>query len=154
MSDITEYRNLQQQFLQAQKMETIGRLAGGIAHDFNNILTAINLTAELAQMFLDPADPNFEAFSEVKKSGDRAAALTRQLLAFSRRQIIEPKAVNINDILLDMDKMLRRLVGEHIEYVTVPEEKLLSAMIDPDQVEQVLTNLVVNARDAMPQGGK
>jgi signal transduction histidine kinase/CheY-like chemotaxis protein len=152
--DVTEYRRLEQHFLQSQKMETIGRLAGGVAHDFNNILTVINISAESAQLFMDPSDPSYESFLEIRKAGERAAALTRQLLAFSRRQIIEPKIVNINDILMNMDKMLRRLIGENIEFVIMPDERLKSVRMDTGQIEQVFTNLVVNARDAMPEGGK
>ncbi len=152
--DITEIRRLEQQFLQSQKMETIGRLAGGIAHDFNNILTVINATSEMSLMFLPPDDTSREAFEEIRKAGDRAAALTSQILAFSRRQIIEPKVICLNRILMNMDKMLRRLIGEHIELITIPTENLWSSLVDPGQIEQVLTNLAVNARDAMPEGGK
>ena len=152
--DITERKRLEQQLHQAQKMETIGRLAGGVAHDFNNILTVINGNAELALMFMQPSDPQYGAFEEIRRSGERAANLTRQLLAFSSKQIIEPKVININQTLLNIDKMLRRLIGENIELVTIPEESLWQVKADPGQVEQVLINLVVNARDAMPEGGK
>ncbi len=152
--DVTERRVLEQQLLQAQKMETVGRLAGGVAHDFNNILTVINANAEIPLLSMPETDPFHEAFTEIKKAGDRAAALTRQLLAFSRKQIIEPRAVNLNTTLLEMDKMLRRLIGEDVKLVTVPDETLKPVFIDPGQVEQVLTNLVVNARDAMPNGGR
>jgi signal transduction histidine kinase len=152
--NITERKRLEQQFLQTQKIETVGRLAGGVAHDFNNILTVINGNAEMSLVNLTPADPFYEAFTEIKKSAERASNLTRQLLAFSRKQIVEPKIVNLNQILLDMDKMFRRLIGEHIELVTIPDMKLQMVRVDPGQVEQVLINLVVNARDAMPAGGK
>jgi CheY-like chemotaxis protein len=135
-------------------METIGRLAGGIAHDFNNILTVINGNAEMSLMFSDIGDASREAFEEIRKSGERAAALTRQLLAFSRKQIVEPQVIYPNALLLNMDKMLRRLIGEHIELITIPAETLRTIWADPGQIEQVLTNLVVNARDAMPEGGK
>lgn len=152
--DITESKMMEQQFFQAQKMETIGRLAGGVAHDFNNILTVINANAELALMFMEPTDQHYEAFEEIKKSGERAANLTRQLLAFSRKQITEPRVINLNKTLLDMDKMLRRLIGENIELKTIPEDSLSPIKADPGQIEQVIINLVVNARDAMPNGGK
>lgn len=144
---------LEKQFLQSQKMEIIGRFAGGIAHDFNNILTVINAHAEISLMSLNPDDQFHEAFSEIKRSGERAAEMTRRILSFSRREIVEPRIINCNSILLDMDKMLRRLIGENIELVTIPDETLLPVHIDPGQFEQVLINLVVNARDAMPKGG-
>ncbi len=152
--DITERKRLEMQLLQAQKMEIVGRLAGGVAHDFNNILTVINANAELALMFMKPEDPHYEAFEEINKAGERASNLTRQLLAFSRRQIIEPRVINLNRTLLDMDKMFRRLIGEHIELKTIPDESLSPVKADPGQIEQVITNLVVNARDAMSGGGK
>jgi signal transduction histidine kinase len=152
--DITERKRLEQQLLQSQKMETIGRLAGGIAHDFNNILTVINGNAEMSLMFLDKFDPSRDAFEEIRKSGERAASLTRQLLAFSRKQIVEPQVINLNSLFMEMDKMLRRLIGEHIELITIPADTLSPVRADPGQIEQVLTNLVVNARDAMPAGGK
>ena len=152
--DVTEQERLEQQLLQAQKMETIGRLAGGVAHDFNNILTVINANAEMALMFMEQTDQHYEAFEEIRKSGERAANLTRQLLAFSRRQIIEPRVINLNQTLMEMDKMFRRLIGEHIELITLPEESVWQVKVDPGQIEQVLINLVVNARDAMPDGGK
>lgn len=152
--DITERKRLEQQLMQAQKMEIVGRLAGGVAHDFNNILTVINASAEVALMFMDPSDQHFEAFEEIKKSGERAADLTRQLLAFSRKQIVEPRVINLNQTLLGMDKMLRRLIGENIELKTIPDDSLLPVKADPGQIEQVITNLVVNARDAMSNGGK
>ncbi len=152
--DITERKALEHQLIQAQKMETVGRLAGGIAHDFNNILTVINTNAEISLMFMPENDPYYEAFAEIKKAGERAAALTHQILAFSRKQIIEPKVVNLNAILLEMDKMLRRLIGEDIELVTIPGDELMPVFFDPGQIAQILTNLVVNSRDAMPHGGK
>ena len=152
--DISERKKLEDQYLQAQKMETVGRLAGGVAHDFNNLLTVITGNAELAMMGLSEQDPLFADINEIKITADRAAQLTRQLLAFSRRQITNPEIINPNDVLMNMDKMLRRLIGENIEYVTLPHENLWWVYIDRGQIEQVLTNLVVNSRDAMPSGGK
>ncbi|MBN1290387.1 MAG: response regulator [Candidatus Latescibacteria bacterium] len=152
--DITDKKRLEIQFLQAQKMETVGRLAGGVAHDFNNILTVITGNAEIALMSLSPDNQLYSDISVIRSSAHRAANLIRQLLAFSRRQIIKPVILNLNTTLLDMDKMLRRLIGEDIEYVTLPADNLWNVNIDPGQIEQVLTNLIVNARDAMPMGGK
>ena len=152
--DITDRKRLEIQFLQSQKMETVGRLAGGVAHDFNNILTVITGNAELALMSLSPDNKLYSDITVIKSSAHRAANLTRQLLAFSRRQIIKPMIINLNATLLDMDKMLRRLIGEDIEYVTLATDNLWNVNVDPGQIEQVLTNLVVNARDAMPMGGK
>ncbi|MBN1290729.1 MAG: PAS domain S-box protein [Candidatus Latescibacteria bacterium] len=145
---------LQRQLLQAQKMESIGRLAGGIAHDFNNLLTVISGSCELILMSTSHDDELYKDINEIKKSADRASNLTRQLLAFSRRQIIEPQIINLNDLILNMDNMLRRLIGEDLELLTLTAEDLWLVNVDPGQIEQVLTNLVVNARDAMPDGGK
>jgi len=152
--DITQELHLEEQLRQAQKMESVGRLAGGIAHDFNNILTVITGNVELIFMSISPDDPVYDDLKEIKSSADRAAGLTRQLLAFSRRQIIEPKVINMNDLILGMDRLLRRIIGEDVEFITVPQEGLWPVYVDPGQMEQVLTNLVVNARDAMPTGGK
>jgi len=151
--DITERKQLESQFLQAQKMESIGRLAGGIAHDFNNLLTAIIGNVEMILMTISQENIIYEEVNEIKKSAERAADLTRQLLAFSRRQVIEPRVVDLNDLITGMEKMLRRLIGEDIELLTCTHEELWPVRIDPGQVEQILTNLVVNARDAMPGGG-
>lgn len=129
-------------------------LAGSIAHDFNNLLTVINGNAELALMSIPLENPLYQDIKEIKSTGDRAANLTRQLLAFSRRQIIEPRIVNLSDILHEMDKMLRRLISEDIELVTLPADELWSVKVDPGQIEQILTNLAINASDAMPRGGK
>ncbi|NQT35810.1 response regulator [bacterium] len=153
-ADITEYRTLEEQYLQSQKMEAIGQLAGGIAHDFNNLLMGITGHSELALLKLDPDDPSVNSFEEIKKSADRAASLTRQLLAFSRKQILEPKIVDCKEIIINMEKMLKRIIGENIELVTVTTPELWSVKVDPGQMEQVIMNLVVNARDAMPEGGK
>ncbi len=152
--DISKRKQLESQFLQSQKMESVGRLAGGVAHDFNNLLTAILGYADMAITSLDQDDPIYGYIQEVLKAGTRAANLTRQLLAFGRRQLIEPKIINLNDLILEMDKMLRRLIGEDIELVTLTEPALWPVKVDPGQIEQVIANLAVNARDAMPKGGK
>src|SRR5437867_1653028 len=152
--DITERKQLENQLRQSQKMEAIGRLAGGVAHDFNNLLTAINGYSSLALQRVDENHSLRGYLEEIKKAGDRAANLTRQLLAFGRKQILQPLPINLNDVVTDMNKMLRRLIGEDIELTAklAPDLKRITA--DPGQIEQVLVNLVVNARDAMPQGGK
>ena len=152
--DITERKRLSAELLQAQKMEAVGTLAGGVAHDFNNMLTAITGYTDLAKAALGPDSPVGGYHDEVGKAADRAAGLTRQLLAFSRRQVVNPKVIDLNDIILDMDKMLRRLIREDIELVTLPSENLRLVQADPGHVEQVLMNLAVNASDAMPEGGK
>ena len=149
-----EKAELQQQLQQSQKMEAIGRLAGGIAHDFNNLLTVIKGYCDLALMGLREEGPLRRAIDEINKAGDRAATLTHQLLAFSRRQILELKIVDLNDILRNLNKMLRRLIGEDIELVTILGEDLGKVRVDPGQMEQVVMNLAVNARDAMPMGGR
>ena len=151
--DISELRRLEHQLLLAQRMEGIGRLAGGIAHDFNNLLTAILGHAEMAQDDVAPTDPARGNIAEITRAAQRAADLTRQLLAFARRQIIEPRIVDLNGLVLNVDRMLRRLMGEDIELVTVQDPDLWRVRIDPGQFEQVLVNLAVNARDAMPGGG-
>ena len=153
-SDITDQKKLEVQFLQAQKMEAVGRLAGGVAHDFNNLLTIINSHAQLALMELKEWDPLREKFDAIQKAGERAASLTRQLLALSRRHIVEMKILDLNMILRDLEKMLRRVIGEDIELTTVLEGNLGRIKADPGQIEQAILNLVVNARDAMPSGGK
>jgi PAS domain S-box-containing protein len=152
--DLTRERQLEQQLLQAQKMEAVGQLAGGIAHDFNNLLTIV---AGYSQMLLDGLEPNHPMrgnVEEIAKAGDRAASLTRQLLAFSRRQILMPQVLGLNDVVDNMDRMLRRLIGENIELVTHMDPNLAKVRADPGQIEQVIMNLAVNARDAMPAGGK
>ncbi len=152
--DITPLKKLEAQFLQAQKMEAVGRLSGGVAHDFNNILGVIMGHAELMLMRLNPNDPLSGHVKEIKNAGERAASLTRQLLAFSRKQILQPGIVNLNVMVTDLEKMLHRLIGEDIELFTVLESAQGSVLVDPGQLEQVILNLAVNARDAMPQGGK
>ncbi len=154
IEDITERKILEDQFRQAQKMEAIGQLAGGIAHDFNNLLTAITGYSDLSIMKLQDEDPLLRNLEEIRKAGDRAAALTRQLLAFSRKQVLQPKVLDINTIVTDMEKMLRRLIGENIDLQTSLSPDPGHIKADPGQIEQVIMNLVVNARDAMPQGGK
>jgi PAS domain S-box-containing protein len=149
-----EKTDLQQQLQQAQRMEAVGRLAGGIAHDFNNLLTVIKGYCDLALMGLKEEGPLKRALEEINRAGDRAAILTHQLLAFSRRQILESKIVNLNEILRSLNKMLQRLIGEDIELVTILGEGLGKVKVDPGQMEQVIMNLAVNARDAMPMGGK
>jgi two-component system cell cycle sensor histidine kinase/response regulator CckA len=129
-------------------------LAGGIAHDFNNMLTAINGYSELGLRALQAEDPLRHNLEEIKKAGDRAATLTRQLLAFSRKQVLQPKVLNINSVISDFEKMLQRLIGENIELRTMLAPDAGSVKADPGQIEQVIMNLVVNARDAMTQGGK
>jgi len=154
LQDVTERRRLEEQFRQAQKMETIGRLAGGVAHDFNNLLTAIIGHASFAMDSLSPLDRTRDDIEQVLQSAERASSLTRQLLAFSRRQVIEPRVINLNGLILNMDRMVRRLIGEDMELVTLPASDLGLVRADPGQIEQALVNLIVNARDAMPGGGR
>jgi PAS domain S-box-containing protein len=152
--DVTERRNIEAELLQAQKMESIGRLAGGVAHDFNNLLTVINGYGDLVLGQLPAHDELYRYVKEICKAGERAADLTMQLLAFSRKQVMQPKVLSLNDIVRDSDKMLRRLIGEHIELVCVLDPALRLVEADPGQLHQVIVNLAVNARDAMPDGGK
>lgn len=153
-SDLTERKHLEDQFRQSQKMEAVGRLAGGIAHDFNNLLTVINGYSELLVGNFKPGDPFRDFADQIGKAGERAASLTRQLLTFSRRQVIAPVAIDLNSLLRDMERMLSRLIGEDIEMKMVAKPDLWQVKVDPGQMEQVVMNLVVNARDAMPRGGK
>ena len=161
LADLTERKRAEQalhqtenQLRQAQKMEAIGRLAGGVAHDFNNVLSVILIYSECVSSALKPGDPMRDDIAEVHKAGLRAADLTRQLLMFSRQQVMEPKVLDLNEVLVSMDKMLQRILGEDIGLVSLPAGSLGRVRVDPSSVEQVIMNLVVNARDAMPTGGK
>ena len=149
-----EKASLEEQFRHSQKMEAIGRLAGGIAHDFNNLLTVINTVSQLTLMELRELDPLREKFEAIQKAGDRAANLTRQLLAFSRRQVVEMKVLDLNTLIQDLEKMLLRVIGEDVELILALGKDLLRVKADPGQIEQAILNLVVNARDAMPSGGR
>jgi len=149
-----ESKNLEAQLLQSQKLEAVGQLAGGIAHDFNNLLTAIIGYSQLSLYRLSPDDSLRSNLEEIKKAGDRAASLTRQLLAFSRKQVMQPKVFDLNLVIADLERMLRRMIAEDIEIRTMLQEELGNVRADPGQIEQVILNLAVNGRDAMPFGGK
>jgi PAS domain S-box-containing protein len=152
--DITELKRLEEQLRQAQKMEAVGRLAGGVAHDFNNLLTGILGYSDMVFCGLRPDDPSRELLTEILKLGERATNLTRQLLAFSRKQVLQPQVVSLNAVLIELRMLLGRLIGEDIELVLKPGPALGLAKVDPGQFEQAIINLAVNARDAMPQGGR
>jgi len=152
--DITREQELEEQFHQAQKMESVGRLAGGVAHDFNNMLSVILGYSELAMRKLNPSDKMYTEMQEINNAGQRSAALTTQLLAFARKQEIAPKILDLNDAISNMIKMLRRLIGEDIELIWKPGANLNAIKIDPAQVDQILANLGVNARDAIGRTGK
>ena len=151
--DVTEQRRLEEQIRQAVKVEAVGRLAGGIAHDFNNILTAILGTTQLLQREIGPEAPHYADVEEIRMAAERAADLTRQLLAYSRRQVLAPRVLDLNAVVLGLDHMLRRLIGEDVELVNELAPQLAPVRADPGQLEQVIVNLALNARDAMPDGG-
>lgn len=152
--DVTSRRSLEEQFRQAQKMEAVGRLSGGVAHDFNNLLGVIIGYAEFLQERLEPQNPLRGSADEILNAGKRAASLTRQLLAFSRQQVLDPKVIHLNTTVSDTEKLLRRLIGEDVELLTPLAADLGRVKADQGQLEQVIMNLAVNARDAMPEGGK
>lgn len=161
LADITDakaaeeaLRRSEEQLRQSLKMEAVGKLAGGVAHDFNNLLSVITGYSELLLTRIDDQNPARREIEEIHKAGERAAALTQQLLAFSRRQILKPKRLRMNEVVETMGKMLRRLIGEDIDFATESQEDLWTVRADPSQIEQILMNLCVNARDAMPTGGK
>ena len=161
IEDITERRRAEEalrkseeQLRQWQRVEAIGRLAGGVAHDFNNLLMTIKGCSELLLGELDPRDSRREEVEEIRKAAERATALTRQLLAFGRRQVLQPQVLDLNEVVANMDRMLQRLIGEDIQLLTVLDPELWPVKVDPGQIEQVIMNLAVNARDAMRGGGK
>ncbi len=151
--DISDRRRLEAQLARSQRMEAVGRLAGGVAHDFNNLLTIINGTADLLLGDLPQGDPLRADLMEITVAGSKAAALTRQLLTFSRKQLLQPVVVDLNEVVLDVIKMLRRVIGEDVQLVTTTQEDVALVKADPGQLEQVVMNLAINARDAMPGGG-
>jgi two-component system cell cycle sensor histidine kinase/response regulator CckA len=153
LADVTESRELEEQLRQSQKMEAIGRLAGGVAHDFNNLLTAIKGYAQVLLMDIPPSNPLHSDLEEIDKAASRAAALTGQLLAFSRKQVLQPRVISLNRVITDMEKMLRRLISENIRLTVAADPALDRVKVDPSRMEQVVMNLVVNAGDAMPNGG-
>jgi two-component system cell cycle sensor histidine kinase/response regulator CckA len=153
LQDVTRRKQLEEHLQQAAKMEAVGMLAGGIAHDFNNLLTIINGYSQILLDALPAGDSNHTAAEQIMKAGERAAALTRQLLAFSRGQVVQTKAIDLNQLLAGLEIMLRRLIGEDIDLRFAPGRDLGQVRADPGQMEQVVMNLVVNARDAMPRGG-
>jgi nitrogen-specific signal transduction histidine kinase/CheY-like chemotaxis protein len=152
--DITERKRLEKQLLGSQRMEAVGRLAGGIAHDFNNLITAILGYASLVQASLAEDDPVRDDVAEISRAATRAAGLTQQLLAFARKRVIQPRVVDLNELVINLEKMLKRLIGEDIRLETRTAPDLWNSKLDPGQFEQVLVNLAVNARDAMPEGGQ
>jgi len=152
--DVTARKQLEAQFLQAQKMEAVGVLAGGVAHDFNNLLNVINGYTELALEDMAQDSPVREDLEQVREAGRRAASLTSQLLSFSRKSILNPEILNLNEIIANISPMLRRLIGENIELLTIEKPGLGLINADPGQLQQIVMNLALNARDAMPEGGK
>jgi len=154
VQDVTERVALEERLRQSQKMEAVGRLAGGVAHDFNNLLTVILGYSQILAEGVPEGSRMAESTAQIKSAADRASGITRQLLAFSRKQVLSPRVINLNDIMLNLDSLLRRLIGEDIEVLTVPANDLGSVKADPGQIEQVIMNLALNARDAMPTGGR
>jgi len=152
--DVTERKLLEEQLRQSQKLEAVGQLAGGVAHDFNNLLTVIGGYTQILLGRLPPADPQCRNLNEIKEASSRAASLTRQLLAFSRKQVLQPRVLALNKVVADLEKMLRRMIGEDIEFRINLRAGSGNVKADPGQIEQVIMNLVVNARDAMPSGGE
>jgi PAS domain S-box-containing protein len=153
IQDVSERRLFEEQLQQSHKLEAVGRLAGGVAHDFNNLLTVITGYSQLLMNRINTEHPMHSGLDQIRQSADKAAILTRQLLAFSRRQAIQPGILDLNTIVTDMEKMLRRLIGEHIELVTRLAPELGHVRADPSQIEEIMMNLALNARDAMPEGG-
>ncbi len=151
--DVTEQKALEAQLRQSQKIEAVGQLAGGVAHDFNNLLTVINFHTDLLLEITELSDPSHEDLVEIQKASRRAGALTRQLLAFSRKQLLQPRVMDLTTVLGDLEPMLRPLIGEDIQMVCMPGAELYAVLADRGQIEQAIVNLVVNARDAMPHGG-
>ena len=154
IEDVTERLALEEQLRQGQRLEALGQLAGGVAHDFNNILSVIIIEAQLGMKRLDEDDPVHTRLDEIKQAGDRAAALTSQLLAFSRKQVVEPKVLNVNRVISQMNTMLARLISEDIDLVSELDETLGNVLADQGQLEQIVANLIVNARDSMSKGGQ
>src|SRR6202050_3072682 len=154
VQDVTERVALEERLRQSQKMEAVGRLAGGVAHDFNNLLTVIMGYSQILTDGPPAASRLKDATAQIRAAADRAAGITRQLLAFSRKQVLSPRVIDLNQIMVNLDTMLRRLIGEDIEVLTVPGRELGAVKADPGQIEQVIMNLALNARDAMPNGGQ
>jgi two-component system, cell cycle sensor histidine kinase and response regulator CckA len=154
LQDVTERVALEERLRQSQKMEAVGRLAGGVAHDFNNLLTVILGYSQILAEGVPPGSRLADSTAQIKSAADRASGITRQLLAFSRKQVLTPRVINLNDIVVNLDSLLRRLIGEDIEVLTLPANDLGAVKADPGQIEQVIMNLALNARDAMPHGGK
>ncbi|MFH1146135.1 MAG: ATP-binding protein [Pseudomonadota bacterium] len=154
LEDITDKKRLQEQLCQIQRLEAIGRLAGGVAHDFNNLLTSITGYSELLLLRLPNRDPVRKDIEKIRAAGERASKLTGQLLAFSRRQMLQPEVLSINTLIRDMEELIRSLAGDDIELITVLDQSLEPVRVDAGQIGQVVMNLVLNARDAMPEGGK
>ena len=154
LRDVTERKRIEAQYLQAQKMESVGRLAGGVAHDFNNLLTVINGYGDMLLSDMEPGNPYRESLEQIRFAGERAKELTQKLLTFSRRQLAEPQALNLNQVVAEAEKIFGRLIGEDIEFITRLDPAVGEVLADRGQLHQVLMNLAVNARDSMPRGGK